>query len=85
MRTLIVLVLSITSACTSDPVADACQRADQCNALNGSVEECTDNFTTALDRLSSSDQDEYRHAIQDCLDHPSCGGFVSCINTVLGN
>jgi len=82
MRALL-FVIAITSACASDPVADACKRADDCNALTGSIQECTENFDSALNQLPQSQQEEYRHAIDDCLTHPSCSAFVSCINALV--
>ncbi len=82
MRTLIFIILTVTS-CTSDPIADACKRADDCNALNGSIQECTDNYESALNQLPQSQQDEFRHEINDCLDHPSCSAFVSCVNALV--
>jgi len=88
MRTLIFFILTITSGCPgpSDPIPEACQRADECNAIPGrSADECTDDYETWLSQQASSTQEEFRHAIQECLDHPSCSGFVSCVNVVLGN
>ncbi|MEO6772719.1 MAG: hypothetical protein ABI467_06815 [Kofleriaceae bacterium] len=89
MRTLLFIIISITSivtgtsGCTADPIADACKRADDCNALNGSVEECTENYTSALDTYPASQQDEFRHDLEDCLDHPSCSAFVACVNALV--
>jgi hypothetical protein len=85
MRTLffiIVTITSVTSGCTSDPIADACKRADDCNALDGSVDECIENYTAALNTYPPSQQDEYRHELDACLDHPSCGAFVDCVNSL---
>ncbi len=84
MRNLIFLCIAITCACAHDPIQDACQRADECNALTGSVQECTEDFDSGLNKLPQSDQDEYRQEVTDCLDHASCSAFVTCINDVLG-
>ena len=84
MRTVIFFILTITSACAaSDPVEEACKRADDCNALNGSVQECTENYNAALNTYPQSQQDEFRHGLQDCLDHPSCSAFVACVNALV--
>lgn len=83
MRTLIFLFISFSCGCASDPIQDACKRADDCNALTGSVEECTENFDSALNQLPQSQQDEYRQAVQECLTHPACTAFVTCINDLV--
>ena len=84
MRTLIFIILTISSACaSSDPIEDACKRADDCNALNGSVQECTENYNAALNTYPQTQQDEFRHELEQCLDHPSCGAFVACVNALV--
>lgn len=84
MRTLFFIILTITSGCpSSDPVSDACKRADECNALSGSVQECTDNWTSALNAYPETEQEELRHDLEACLDHPSCSAFVACVNALV--
>jgi hypothetical protein len=85
MRTLFFIILTITSGCpSSDPVADACKRLDECNALNGSVEECTQDTNAAVNQLAPSRQDEFRQDLESCLSHATCEAFTTCIDN-LGN
>lgn len=80
MRNLIILfVVAITSACTDSELQQFCERAQDCNYLSGSVEECIENLEAQRDRLPPSDRGELDLAVQDCLDHPSCNGFRSCV------
>jgi hypothetical protein len=85
MRALILVIVSITSACTSEsPIEGFCKRAQDCNILQTSVDECIDNLDHDRDQLSSADQGELDLSVQECLDHPSCDGFATCV-TNLGN
>lgn len=71
--------VTIISACTDSELQQFCERADECNYLGTSVDECIDNLEAQRDRLPPSDRGELDLAVQDCLDHPSCNGFRSCV------
>ena len=81
MRLLLTIVLF--SACASpSKTEEFCTRADSCNVLEGSVEECIEDLDAALDRLSPSSRDELLYDVQQCLDRPSCDGFRTCISSL---
>jgi hypothetical protein len=79
MRTTILFIVSILAACTDSKMKQFCERADECNALNTSVQECVDNLESQRDQLTPSSQGELDLQVQMCLDHPSCDGFRSCV------
>jgi hypothetical protein len=82
MRTIIVILLAgALAGCPSSAskTEEFCERADSCNILKGSVEECVDELDTVLDDLSDAQRDELMYDVQQCLDRPSCGGFSSCV------
>lgn len=80
MRLAFLVSVMVAGGCTSSSLTEEyCERADHCNALVNSVDECIDTIDTALDRLSSSQRDELKHEVRECLDHPSCTGFRDCI------
>jgi hypothetical protein len=60
-------------------ITEFCNRADSCNILNGSVEECIELFDAALNPLPKSQRAEVELAIKECLAHPSCSGLQECI------
>ena len=81
MRIIICIMIAALAGCP-DPASkteELCERADSCNILNGSVEECVDELDTVLDDLSDARRDELMFDVQQCLDRPSCGGFASCV------
>jgi hypothetical protein len=85
MRALILVIVSITSACaTESPIEEFCKRAQDCNILETSVDECIDNLERQRDDLSSAQQGEIDLSVKQCLDHPSCDGFATCVSN-LGN
>lgn len=61
---------------------ELCNRADSCNTLAGSIEECIQLFDAILTPLPTNLRAEYELAIKDCLAHPSCDGFEDCLNTI---
>ncbi len=81
MRLAIATVVFLAAACTSpSETEEFCDRAQTCNTLNGSVQECVDDLSTQLDQLPPSQRDELLYSVKQCLDRPSCDGFKSCIN-----
>jgi hypothetical protein len=60
---------------------ELCNRADSCNSLDGSVEECIQVFDALLNPLPTNLRAESELAFKECLAHPSCDGFQECLNT----
>ncbi|MEJ7596585.1 MAG: hypothetical protein WKG01_01640 [Kofleriaceae bacterium] len=79
MRTILFTLLALTACSSSSKTEEFCGRADSCNLLDGSVEECVEDLDVLLDDLAPSKRDELLFDVQECLDRPSCGGFSSCI------
>jgi hypothetical protein len=81
MRSILVVLglMSLVACDSSSKTEEFCRRADTCNILNGSVEECVEELDTALGDLPSSQRDELMYEVQQCLDRPSCNGFSSCV------
>ena len=78
MHRLIIIVM--LAACDSASKTDEfCSRADSCNILQNSVEECVEDLDALLDDLPASDREEVLYEVQECLDRPSCSGFRSCV------
>lgn len=63
-------------------IDDLCDRADECNILGTSKDECIEYMDQCTGELTPSQRAEWEHAIEDCLDHPTCGGAVDCYNQV---
>ena len=79
MTKLIVIVCVLVGCDSASKTEEFCERADSCNILNNSVEECVEELDTALDQLSPSRREEVLYEVQRCLERPSCGGFRSCV------
>lgn len=83
MRLVLGIALFSLAACTSpSKTEEFCTRADSCNLLEGSVEECIEDLDSVLDQLPPSQRDELLYDVQSCLDRPSCDGFGGCINSL---
>jgi hypothetical protein len=83
MRILFLVVISIGSGCgQGTPIEQFCRRAQDCNLLSTSVDECIDSLDQSRAQLTSADQGELDLSLQDCLDHPSCDGFHTCIQNL---
>jgi len=59
-----------------------CNRANTCNSLSGSVDECIQKIDAVLNLLPKNLRAEYDLAIEGCLAHPSCDGYQECIDTI---
>ena len=81
MRSILFIVAALTAVgCdSSSKTEEFCRRADSCNRLAGSVEECVEELDVLLDDLPPNKRDELMYDVQQCLDRPSCDGFASCI------
>jgi hypothetical protein len=74
------------AACGSSSIAeDTCKRADECNALRGSVKECVEDINNILDHATQTDRDEAELQMNQCLDHPACSAFLSCFANINGS
>ena len=78
-----IVAIATLSACSASAMTEEfCHRADSCNLLSTSVNECIEDLDTALEELPPSQRDEIEHVVQQCLDRPSCSGFASCISSL---
>lgn len=74
------IILMVVVGCDeASKTEEFCNRADSCNILDNSVEECVEDLDALLDDLPASDREEVLFAVQQCLDRPSCSGFRSCV------
>lgn len=83
MKKNIVLIAFALGGCPSgdgpsNTVEDLCYRADECNYLNTSVEECISDRQFCLDQLPESYQADWADMIQECLDRQSCDLAFDC-------
>jgi hypothetical protein len=80
MRKAIILCFALAGCFDSaSKTEEFCDRADSCNLLKGSVEECVEDLDSALEDLPRSKREELLYDVQECLDRPSCNGFATCI------
>lgn len=72
------------SACSTPPttVEALCERADECNILDGSVGECVENRDRCVDGLTESQRRDWERMIDDCLDLQSCPLAFECYQAV---
>jgi hypothetical protein len=83
---LIVLLVSLAAACTSDSTSQQfCDRAQTCNLLSTSVDECTQDLQSEIAQLPESQQQEFDYELEQCLGHPSCDGFAQCVSALDGS
>ncbi len=73
-----IVMIALVGCDSASKTEEFCNRADSCNLLQGSVEECVDDLDTLLDDLSKSQREELLYQVQMCLDRPSCNGFATC-------
>jgi hypothetical protein len=78
MRITFAMILLIASSCTSTG-DDFCKRADSCNFLKTSVDECAKTIDSALDDLPDAYREDAESRLQDCIERPSCSDFASCV------
>jgi len=80
---LLVLILSTSSACGSDDVVvDACERFDECNALNDglSVNECIETVDRNLSLVTPTQAHDWEGLMRACLDFAGCQPFLNCVS-----
>ncbi len=65
-----------------DPVADGCDRLDECNALNPgiSADECVEMVDTQLENVTPSQRSDWETLMGGCLEFDTCSAFLSCVN-----
>ena len=80
MRSFLFTVIALTACSSSSKTEEFCSRADSCNALVTSVDECVEDLDVLLEDLPSHEADELMYEVQECLDRPSCNGFKTCIS-----
>jgi hypothetical protein len=78
------LAVGLVTACGpgSDPVVDACERLDECNALNAgiSVDECIQEVDVALQSATPSERNDWATLMNGCLQFDTCNAFISCVD-----
>lgn len=76
--------LLIASVCGCGSQLDrACERADECNLLQGvSAEECTQNAERRAKDLNDDEATDLDTMLDDCLEWESCDAFRECLNDV---
>jgi hypothetical protein len=60
------------------PAEDLCVRADECNALDGSVQECIEYFESCTGDMTPSQRADWEHGVEQCLGYNSCQLAVDC-------
>ncbi len=79
----VLIVVGLIAGCTTEsPTEQFCKRADSCNLLTTSVDECTQDLDSEIAQLPQSKQQELEYDVQQCLDHPSCDGFAQCVQNL---
>jgi hypothetical protein len=65
-----------------DPVAEGCDRLDECNALNAgiSADECVEMVDTQLENVTPSQRSDWETLMGGCLEFDTCSAFLSCVN-----
>jgi len=81
MRTVLITMLLAAVGCSST-AERFCDRADSCKILQTSVDQCVHVLENALDQVPASDREEVEHLLEECIDHPSCSGFSTCISSL---
>ncbi len=59
-------------------VNNICVLGDQCNRLGGGVQECVDVRVNCLESLTSDDQRDWAHYVNQCLEFADCDRAVDC-------
>lgn len=81
MRTVIVTIIFAAIGCSST-AEKFCERADSCNILLTSLDECVDTIGEALDDVPDEFRGEVELELEECIDRPSCSGFSTCISSL---
>ena len=83
MRPTFVFITVMLFGCGTQSLSEEyCNRLDSCNRLARSVEECVEDADNALDSLPRNQRDEVEYEFKQCLDRPSCDGFVACVQAL---
>ncbi|MEO1228496.1 MAG: hypothetical protein AAFZ18_06300 [Myxococcota bacterium] len=75
-------LLFLLTACGGGGVSGLCDKLDDCNSLNGSVNECVETNEAILNNLPSSQKSDCERAIDACNELESCGNFVTCVGNL---
>ncbi|MET0385790.1 MAG: hypothetical protein ABW321_07515 [Polyangiales bacterium] len=67
--------------CGGDDDADLedriCRKADECNVLEVSFQDCSDEIHMCTDELVSSERSDWNVQIEDCLQLSNCNNFAA--------
>jgi hypothetical protein len=71
----------LLAGCGGDSLPErACDRADECNLLDGQTHaECVAEGEAILDSLSGAQRDAFVELIEGCLDLETCADFEACL------
>lgn len=58
--------------------AAICQKAQECNVLQGSVSECAETRSKCFANLTSGQQKDYNTAVAECAGAGTCATFTAC-------
>lgn len=82
---LLALAVPLFAACGggSDPVVDACERLDECNALGAgiSVSECVEEVDRFRNDFTPSERNDWDRLMEGCLGFDGCSTFLSCVDS----
>lgn len=78
---LIAVLGGALAACAQpDTVESFCSRADECNDLPAGVshQDCVDVFNQCLNKLPTSERNDWERMIDNCVSDDSCQLFANC-------
>ena len=67
----------------ADPVADGCDRLDECNALLPGISagECVEMVEVDLQGATPSQRNDWETVMNGCLEFDSCEAFIQCVGS----
>lgn len=74
---LVTILAAVSCSGFGSTVHDACSRAESCNILTGSVQECSEALDKALEQRTRAEADQLEFEMANCPDNPSCGSFAT--------
>lgn len=73
---------ALTAACAEEPGVDAaarfCERADSCNRLNTSADECVAAADRCLQDLTTPQREDWARMVDACLGFSTCDATIDC-------
>ncbi|HTJ40481.1 MAG TPA: hypothetical protein VL463_00235 [Kofleriaceae bacterium] len=80
----IAIALSLGACAQPDTVQSLCDRAQECNDYPDGVshQDCIDLFDKCVDKLTTSQRNDWERLVNQCLSNDSCQLFDNCYGTV---